>query len=361
MRTLKKLLPAVLLVMAVAFARWPASSAAAPASATGPAALPMTLVTLKGQGISLGGAFAAFAGQTGLTFAVPEPDAQALVSVDINQRPMWDAVRQLLESAGQKQTYNFQMGSAGRNATYHGAWSSSGPFLVLATRVQGQFGFAGERAAASQMTVELQVIADPAVSLVYVDGASTPAQAVDDQGNSLLPAGRGFVVQLGRAISPLAHPVRVALQVPPVVAARTIHRLEGTIAAMAGSGYEKIEAPLAPSYETTFDGRKLTVTAKPAGTSYRIDAQFDAPPGIAREEWTAITRRYAAAQVSMADAAGKPIPVTASGSSTSALWFIVHGIAQNASAITEGKIILTVPTEAHELSIPYHFDDLPLP
>lgn len=336
---------------------------------------------------------------------------EAPISVDMEARPLWEAVGELEEKSGLSLYFGssrpepFLAGAEQGAASFPGLMgprSSSGSFRIVAgeitwmqlrslflTRRRAEEDARGDAAALATTsdwntrTLSLQVLADPKFSFIRAAEASVD-EAVDEKGHSLLTP---ITVQ---GVLWLAAPPTASINIARADAAnatgagekpsRTIARLKGRVRLVFASRIEKWQAPAALNMAPL----SHSIMTPEGGEDYFIPTIGKGPYGYAMS-WTVKGTRVQAewkpgqprpllrseaqlmvlnSQLSLIDTEGKTHMAEASNSSGG---IESHSETVNFSSPAEGgawtpaRLVWNIPVEWKEVEVPFEFTDLPLP
>lgn len=216
----------------------------------------------------------------------------------------------------------------------------------------------------NEFTVTFQCYPEPKLRPASRGAAATVAHAVDDRGNDLADAakvrvadapGQGFVVCVQ-----LDHPSRDAL-------GRTITEMRGSIALDVLAGWERFEPDVQTGGEQTVEtaAGPLKLTVEPAEVQRSGGLAIDVH---ARQPSTGYAEAFAAADllddVRLVDATGRVFKLRVEQR---------HQIKRNGHAETRATLLTSgsvempariqwnVPSRREGITIPYAFDNLPIP
>jgi hypothetical protein len=224
-----------------------------------------------------------------------------------------------------------------------------------------------------QFAAQLVVAAEPRLTLTYQNGSLQLIEAVDDKGNSLVPATRGGPSSRSAAYFGMMSGPVVQLPVPlhhPSGAGESIMKLRGIIPLSVSSRRgDPLVVPLSGAAGKTFESRDLQLTVhviRPVANSRNTQVELsirpfgtDSPAVDEMEGFNTVFRRpdHTQLQIEVIDTRGVMIP-----------WFQSGPDADNSRItltltrpIAELKELRYFTLTRSSVSVPFEFSDIPIP
>ena len=356
-----------------------------------------TLITLKMTDVRPEAVMAEFAKQSGYEI---QPGNDSMwqqgnlpnVSVAIDQQPFWAAFKQFCTDAGLV-LYNSGSGSRaiqlapsnqyGGSSLFKCPASANGAFLVLVTNLQrtNSVDLSNSQNIQRNMSMQMQVMAEPKVRIVRFSYNPELTEAVDDKGNSLLIAGRSYDGGMNMSSSRgLMWNVSSSLQYP-ANAGQKIAKLRGRMRVMAQVRSEKIEIPdvlTAKDVSKTLDGHRMTLkeVKKTSDRQYQLTIVFYRDSMDQQKFYEMVNNPT----VRLLDSEGREFSFNGNygGNSSGEQSEMKLGFSQGspggiirrrigdagtpAPAGSEpAKLVWELATSTQEIFVPFEFTDLPLP
>jgi hypothetical protein len=346
-------------------------------AATGP-----TIVTLNLKGASPRQAFDEFFQQTGDALRmVPdnlwESRAFPPADVDIQAQPYWAAMRSLCK------TYDVQAQNAGdRNLTIvdrgsqsplfgKAPWVVHGPFMVIAQTVtRNQWAELNVNQNANHhCALQLIVLAEPKLRVLQGSYVAHLEEALDENGNSLLMPNLQQMEGVQR-LTGLCWNLQATLKPADPLGDR-IARIRGTGRYWIQTRSEKTEvANLADAKDRSqqVGGRSFTVKElKKQGETWQIKLS------LPRLAWgnadMASLQDPNGSTIRLLDADGRSLPRmggVATNFTADNMMELLFSFGRPASAAADkaadpAKLVVEIPTEMKEMTVPFEFTDLPMP
>jgi hypothetical protein len=299
----------------------------------------------------------------------------AVDSIDIDHQPFWAAMKQISAKTGvelrQWDTGLKLVAASGQNM---GPEVVSGPFLIIANRIarNESIDLGGARTASSDFAIALTAFAEPKLRLLRAGYVARVDEAIDDNGNSLLPEraadiGNGYTTASGGMWS-----FQIKLAYPQHDPGKRIVRLKGAIDVALQTRFQTLEIgdiTSARNVSKTAGGvRAVVQELKRNGEQYELSMTIY-PDGFAPRDWERVQQSLVTADLRLIDDHG--VAFMRSGCSTSGgndrleatMQFVKNPWVNAAGrAMSEpSKLLWNIPTESKETSVPFEFTDLPIP
>jgi hypothetical protein len=356
--------------------------------------LPATPVTVAVKDAAVREAFRQLHEQTGMLFtmwdetipgqiagrAVPQqvPEDERKVTMDARRAPLWEALQRLVAPEGGAMAWSMGEPHQDTVTRYAGRAQVVGPFLLLATEVRREVDFRYPAATAEDFVLTLRIIEDPAVHIIALPSAIVPARAMDENGKSLVPT-RAISPFSNGAPSPRQATVAVALH-RPAGAGQRIAKLEAKLEIDVVAKTETFEMQISQTInkkcgdiQASFAAqygpvRGVMLRSAGSGTDVvSLEAAFVRPDEMGDEQWAAWSNLFATTEYGMNvyDADGKPWEWENFARRPDASRKVVtlqasRGVGDNRRG-SAAKAVVQVPVQAAHVTIPFHFEDLPLP
>jgi hypothetical protein len=376
-----------------------AAWAAAPGGTAAPNNGEPTLVTLHYDNAPAATVFKDLGRQIGreCTNSSGGLEGMANVSIQAEKEPYWQVMAKISDAMGistnLRRNGKINVSPGGRN----GVRVIAGPVMMFATTVRHDANFTNPEQP-NFCAITLSVHFEPNLAVALFSGRVIPEVAVDERGNSLVPApgsaaarggrsgmrgGFGGVGDPGmesdmRAIRPDFESTSEIVLAPPGNAGYRIAHVKGKLQVKVVEKAKTIEIPAADFAKTRsvdFRGANLSVSAitntAPAGATaaqpYRISLNMNRG-ALSAEEWTNVSALLDAATVDILDAKDVAYSETGggrSGSTTSKnVSFSLQ--ASQGPALPEpvgppAKCRIVLPEALRDIAVPFEFKDLPLP
>lgn len=291
------------------------------------------------------------------------------LTLDVDHQPFWKVMPDVCEKLG----VDFRPYPGGVRLMRTGAMRADGvseidgAFLVVATGINytrsKSFARQGEQ---SRFGMNLTVMPEPKLTVLRGAGTVTVDEAVDDRGNSLLP-NTGAPNVWGGFGGFGGWNLYVPLRYPKEIGTR-ITQFKGSTSFLIQLESEKIEIPNLTSLKPTtrlVNGLQATFEEmKKVGDSWQLHIRVDRP-GFGGPEWQQFMEG-AQNRLRVLDADGNPLDRR--GTSTSVnnnvvemtLDFFQPNRPDGHPSPPPARLVWEVPTKTRELTVPIHFQDLPL-
>jgi hypothetical protein len=335
-----------------------------------------TFVALDLKDVTARQAFAELARQGNVRIDVSdlEREHEPRFSIDLSQRPFWQAMRELCVKTGLQPEMrgdppqividSLPTRWSNRPASVHG------PFLVVADRLERDYKVDLSRPDELQHRFILQLTAfsDPRLLVMKNAREVKLEEAVDERGNSLLPPPeRDFVPETSEYRPPWEWRLVARLHRPDG-AGQKIARLRGSAQFLVRTGFQPWELTQIMTVQNAtrmIGGCRLTIeglTKNEEGFTLRIRGEgplCGLSQGGMSDQFEAIRR-----SIRLIDNNGRNFAVDFAGGSGRDEWSYLFTFkptpAQDATA-EPSKLVWDVPTEAKFLVVPFEFSNLPLP
>jgi len=350
-----------------------------------------TLINLSLKGTGPQEAFDEIAKQAGVKFSTQgnlwEQDSmQEPIDVDFKDRPFWSAVRELCSEYKLQPQMNFNRTSArrimlqqvyaGNNANVK-RWdelptAEAGGLLVQATGFNRQqnINYQNTEQSANYCSVTLLAYVDPAIRVSSFKGAAKVEEAVDDNGNSLVPDEKSRMSFGGNTERSMIYSVNVPLKYPQKNPGKKIVKLRCTLSLRGGDKVDTlaVEKPLEAG-ETSKQFGDLNVTfysLKKTGNQDGARATYTLKVGFTRDSdddnggnnfWNLLQMSQ------LVDAKGKALNFNGGGggnNNTFNATFTTRDDGEGASG-EPVKWSLELPTGTKTIKVSVEFKDLPMP
>ncbi len=355
-----------------------------------PADLPTKRVTLPAQTTTLRNLLAQLQKQTSLAFEFRhEVDLDKSVTLDgsIRDTPLWEALRTLM-----RLTQTTSMLLIAPEARYGflltGAFSSHGPFVVMAYEITQAVHFENDTAIPATRIL-MYAVSDGSCRIITLPKDPTPAKALDDKGNSLLPARRAEEsrASVSHYASFTTEPIFIYLEHSAANARpRAIALLEGAFAATVAFSRD-IELAPGKSTEHSIPGVHTAITCgttipahappmilpDPAPDTLIVTVHAVHDGRLSDPQWSDMRSAIRDSPIRIVDAQGTPWRAVdvSSVSPPDELWAILHFRREpdpshriDAPPPSPGpavKAIVSLVTRIERIQIPYRIENLLLP
>jgi hypothetical protein len=335
-----------------------------------------TLVTLSLKNVTAREAFAELGRQAKIAMDVSDLERQdeARFSIEITQKPFWQAMRELCVKTGlqpeirgdppQIVVDSLSTRWSRRPASGHGA------FLIVADRIERDYkvDLAKPDELHHRFILQLTAFSDPRLLVLKNAQEVKLEEAIDERGNSLLPPTSGdYLPESSEYSTPWEWRLKAKLHHPPGAGNR-IARLRGSAQFMVRTQHQTWELSQVMTVQNAtrvIGGCRLTIeglSRNEEGYTLRIRGQGPlcgvVPAGMS-EQFEAIRR-----SMKLLDNHGRAFAVDFAGGSGREEWSYLFTFkptpAQDATA-EPAKLIWEVPTEAKFVVVPFVFENLPLP
>ncbi len=319
---------------------------------------------------------------------VPGNIAEKKITLDLRDKPIWEALLAILKEADDQPAVFFNVGTPQRGMyTVGGIPAINGPFMVIASRVLHDTPLQPTGVQPDRLTLELRVLVDPSLNISRLSYQSTPTRAVDDKGNNLIPPQIQPSGSYMSNFSPSSFNVpnvNLLLQCPPAdVAGRNIAVIEGELTATF-SKTEEIEIAPGQKLDRRVGAVKITgewgptdsitlpdiARGRPVAGNAPFTAvlRIEADDTLSPQEWGEWQSLMNSSNVRLLDGAGGQVRTMGSSSTTSGAPRARTIVARfGPPAGGEGnpppivKAVVLVPISNRTLPIPYRFQNIPLP
>lgn len=273
------------------------------------------LITLDLRGVSAKAAFQNLADVEGAELPAQPPDLLdsigGTVTARFDARPYWAAVLELCRQGG--------LGLRFRDGAVFLARQRDGDAAVVSVGASGPFLVCGGLTRASTvarepaLSLHLELYAEPRASLIYADPHVTLTRAVDQHGQSLLPASDAVA---GTHDEGLANAHRWSIPLSADASSDAVlARVEGTASAVLAERLETVELPDHPDGKTLAGPMPVNISAGAVsaallrvvqtGDGWRMDVQLSTDP--AEVDWQALTNSMGNGRLRVFDVNGREL------------------------------------------------------
>ena len=294
------------------------------------------------------------------------------VSIDTDRQPFWLAMQEMGTKVGVQLQ---QMGSDRRLCLTQtgGNWmvgptAVSGPFLVVARTIyrSNSVDLTQPLNIQHDFNVSFYIFPEPKLRILQTSYDVKLSEVTDDKGNSLVPTGAWAENMSTGSGFPLNLTAR--LNYPPN-AGKRIAVLKGMAHCVVQTRSEVVEIPDIASVRNltrTIAGRKLVIKQmRKQGEQYTVETVISRG-SLAPQEWEQF--RNPQGQIRLVDARGKSLTSRGwggGGSDQQMEMNLEYGRdnfgGDDGKTGEPVKLIWEIPLESKALSIPFQFNDLPLP
>jgi len=307
------------------------------------------------------------------------------VSMRVDHLPFWTAMREIGEQTGVELAQwneGLRLVQTGGNGPTRGISVVSGPFLIVANTVNRS-----ESIDLSQLhgpirnaadvpppersfIVQLNAFAEPKLRLLQAASLAKLSVAIDDKGNSLLPPappGDATGVMTGITSN---WTFTAALEYPGPKVGTRIKQLKGSVEVVLQTKFQTLEIPRAlavRNVKRSAGGMQILFKGLTKnGEQYELAATATLPDSSHPEDWSRLQSIFCARNVKLLDAKGVAWNVAGTGinggnnSVEVTMDFSTDPHAQP-TAGEPSRLVLQIPTEYREISVPFEFADLPIP
>jgi hypothetical protein len=397
---MKRPMMACCLTLVAAAGAW----AAAPGRAAAPKVGEPTLITLHYNNAPAEAVFKDLGVQMGREYVASGGDILSgwpQVTIDADKEPYWEVMAKLDDAIGFSANVrrNGKV-NVSRTARRNGVRCISGPVMILATNVRHDAIFTSPDIS-DNCVITCALNFEPNMEVAAFSGRIRPEVAVDEKGNSLMPAAlkaptspTGGVAPLGlRGGAPGVQGVEAELKgvradtenscqivlAPPANAGYRIARVKGNVILKIIDKATVLEIPTAEfsqQHTVSFQGANISIGAITNTTSagargpqpYRVSLNMNRG-GMGEDEWTAVNQLFDMAEVTIVDDKGLTYVNSGGGwggGNTSRS--ISFSLGQNSgigaaddNAGPAAKCRIMLPEVLKDVLIPFEFKDLPLP
>lgn len=337
-----------------------------------------SVITIKGESLTLREVVSQLSEQAGVPIDIYPPvvadhHRAERYRLDIDHQSFWEAIRNIGEATGfsiqQWDHTGVKFMQGGPPIETGGV--ISGAFLITATRVSRSRAVDLPAAAGVHEDFHVHMVAraEPKLRLLRVSYTPRLIEAVDENGLSLLQRAGGYSVGSGYGSVGMWN-LAARLECPPDVG-RRIARLRGTIDVSIQTGTELLEVPdiqTARNVSRVVGTLGITInelTRSGDDWQLRITAR---PQGASAEEWEHFKQTLTTADVRLLDEEGDVLPRSSYSSSGTPerveLNLTYQSRPQRGNRPAAGepvRMVWSVPTGTRDLSVPFEFEDLPIP
>jgi len=355
-----------------------------------------TLITLKLNDASVEDVMAAFSKQTGYLL---RPYNRAIwngrankqtVSVDYQNTPFWDALIDFCQKAQLSPYFNdstsrqmlFMPSNQMGQSMFNSPRSASGAMLTLMTQLSRQSSISlgtQQSGGRSQFTGRMILLSEPKVRVTGFYYQAALDEAVDDNGNNLLPAGEHSFGGMNTTSRQSQVNVAINLLYPANKPGLKIARLRGKLKMKVATTIESVEfQDVSGDKEQpgkTESGRRITIcSAKPLneGNDKGNLRQYLVKVIVYRDKLEArkFTEMTNNLGLRVMDAQGRDLQfqmnreVTNKGNETHISMMYYRRSADEGGGDDVGepaKIVWDVILDSKEITVPFEFKDLPMP
>jgi hypothetical protein len=358
----------------------------------------MTRLTLRLDDVPARDAVAEIARQARAPIPTDPPDlltgkSSPAVSLRADRRPYWDLMQDLCRQTGLEVTLvtrqNREIGLGLARGTAE--WMDKpialgGPLLIRADHLERTSGLhlKPPLAASGDFSISLTVFAEPKLKVLDYSDVLKLEEAVDDQGNSLIPpdandlAANVDTFGNGRDGPTSRWGVSAGLHYPKNPGTK-ITRLRASVNCQVQTRAATLEAPVAGARNVsrTVEGLRVVIKSIDANrcevSAFR-DARDDA-------EWYAVRMQLFAGDARLVDASGRVVARAAGAPDSDEgadgqrvdlrFRFTRDGVGDGSSKEKEGprpsaaaeahRFVWEIPVESRRLVVPFEFRDLPMP
>lgn len=296
------------------------------------------------------------------------------ISVDLDRVPFWEAMRVLSEKTG---VYLQEWGTGLRltnGPLFPGPQSISGSFLVIADQMERnqsvKFGPNAEHE--DRLSLSLMFMAEPKIRVVRASQNVELSEALDENGNSMIPAetpeGDNAIVAIGESAR---WNCNAALNFPKQNAGTRLKLLRGSIRASLASRIEQLDFPKlkTPATLATSDGLTVLVSQiSPVNSGNQTEVHILATLPAGRGNNSDLADQLSRPTcVGLFDASNRPIAresVQVNGDEKGVNVVIRFSALNGEDGTRVGPpdhLSVKVMTATKEVTVPFEFKDLPLP
>lgn len=359
----------------------------------GPANIPEPRrVSVTAKNVPLREAFGAILSQTGIQFSMTTtigPLDETLVTLDARDQPLWETARALAKqgvSGAPLRWYATDLQGGGAYAL-GGPMFIDGPFLIIIRNITHRIDYSLPEDQADTLLLEGQLFSDGSLRVPSLIRQVVPTTATDDKGISLLPPPSGPPDPrptpsnpTATSISPL--PFIVTLQVPPTArhTGQKIATLEGAIP-VTYQLTQNVEFAIPAAGPQTKGGYTISAEfangaaanaqpasrvprgAAPAGPTVTVTISRDA-----NATTPDLINTLRSIQVRLVDANGIAFRTQGSSYQNNGASH-TYTMRFNGTIVGRGvspsgppaKIIVQIPTDSKDITVPFHFENIALP
>lgn len=294
------------------------------------------------------------------------------LTLDVDRQPFWEVMPQICQKIGVDfRPFQFGMRLMRTGGMQmQGLLQVQGPFLIVAnqiTRTQTRH-LGGANVAQSQFGMNLNVYAEPKITVLRTGGSVRLDEAVDDRGNSLIPSENtarnfwgGYAGVGGWALyAPMRYPEKNP-------GARLV-KFKGSTTFVIQTKMEKLELQnILTLHETTrtINGVQITFKElKKEGDVYQLHVRVG-QSSFGGIEWQQLAEGLQT-RLQLQDADGRPFDhrgMSSSGTNDSLEMTLDFARSPRPDGKTQGdpaRLMWEIPIETKEVSVPIEFHDLPL-
>lgn len=293
------------------------------------------------------------------------------VTVDVEHQPFWAVVPRICQQLG----VDFRRAQGGMRLMRSGGMQTDGisridgPFLVVATQVSfSRTRSFAAKAEQTQFGIQIVVYPEPKLNVLRGSGTIQIEQAVDSNGNSLLPEGAAAVNRVwGGFMGFGGWSLYAPLNYPKNIGAR-IARFKGATVFVIQVESQSIEIPdLANLQPTTRFIYNMPVSFegfKKEGDVWRLHLRVN-QPNFGGSEWQQFMEGVQN-RLRILDSAGNALDRRGMSTSSNnaamdmSLDFVRSNGVTGQPSSDPVRLVWEVPTKTRELTVPIEFKDLPL-
>jgi hypothetical protein len=294
------------------------------------------------------------------------------ISLQIDGLTFWQTLEQLealvpvyLAGGGQADALSITTAS-GRSS---GAVTDSGAFRIVVTRLHrtAMLDMTRPEHVNRDLQLHMVMMAEPKLRVLQQMGIEVES-AVDELGNSLLmPAANAPFAPGGGGRTRTARWNSVIRLSPEPTAATRLARLKATARVVLQTRAEQLEIPdaLSAGQGTHVLGGHSVTIREIRGTENQVELRVTIPRRDgAGGAWPNV--QQLGQSVELLDARGRPLPRSGGGTSTTPQqwefrWNFQRQVAPGEPPEEPLRLVFEIPTESVEVSVPFEFQDLPLP
>jgi hypothetical protein len=345
---------------------------------TGPTALPPgKMVTLSVKDRPFGEVLSELTKQTSVRLSASGPANAGKVTLDVQNRPLWEVVISAMDQARVTGEVNLSVPDVGGPVI--NPVCAAGPFLISAEIVQHDVDFRRLSDDTDRARLGIGVRSDMSVRVLCVMSDTMPTKAEDAEGNSWLPTKSSPLVPAYQPGNP-RFAARIVMQ-PPAGKFREKVRFSvaGEIPVLLGE-YEAVELGAGQDLTRDVEGFAMSVnwnaaSSPPEISSAYVTAHFKRPGGMTDEDWRQACIRLGAANLALADGAGKrwvesivervpARPAIRADSLEIRRDFrrtVAVPTARDQVPGDAAKATVSIPVRTRWVMVPYHFENVEIP
>lgn len=294
------------------------------------------------------------------------------LSLDVDRQPFWDVMPQICQKIGVDfRPFQFGMRLMRTGGMQmQGMLQVQGPFLIVAnqiSRTQTRH-LGGANVAQSQFGMNLNVYAEPKITVLRTAGSVRIDEAVDDHGNSLIPAENAARNFWGGYAGVGGWALYAPMRYPQKNPGTRLVKFKGSTTFVIQTRMEKLElANVLSLHETTRTINGVAITFKELrkeGDVYRLHVRVGQST-FGGVEWQQLAEGLQT-RMQLQDADGRPLDhrgMSSSGTNDALEMTLDFARSPRPDGKTQGepsRLIWEIPIETREVNVPIEFHDLPL-